>query len=136
VSAPEQVRIPAIGLMIGGVLSLLYVIFDLIFSVLVITGVLQGQAPANLPPFIQNLVQPNPMQLKFAAIFDCVKIVTCAVVIYGAVKMQRLESYGLAVTSSILSLIPCVTCCCCLGLPFGVWSLVVLNRPEVRASFR
>ena len=25
--------------------------------------------------------------------------------------------------------------CCLLGVPFGIWALVVLNKPEVKAQF-
>jgi hypothetical protein len=135
-NAATQVRAPAIGLIIGGALSLLFAVADLVLSIGALMGMQIGPPPANLPPALQNLFQPNPTQLIFATMFDGVRLVTCSLTIYGALKMQRLESYGLAITSSILSLIPCLTCCCCLGLPFGIWSLVVLNRPDVRAAFR
>jgi hypothetical protein len=57
------------------------------------------------------------------------------VVLIGAVRMLALKSYALAFTVSILSLIPCVTPCCLLGLPFGIWALVVLSRPDVKSQF-
>jgi hypothetical protein len=132
----EQLRLPAIGMIVGGVLSLLYALLDLALCVHFLVGFQQGQAPPNLPPWMQNIFQPNPTQMTIEAVLDAVKVVSCAVVIYGAMRMQRLESYGLAITSCILSIIPCMTCCCFLGMPFGIWSLVILNRPEVRASFR
>lgn len=37
---------------------------------------------------------------------------------------------------SILSMVPCVSPCCLLGLPVGIWALVVLNTPEVKQAFR
>jgi len=57
------------------------------------------------------------------------------VVFFGALKMKKLQSHGLAVTSSILAMIPCGGLCCLFGLPLGIWSLVVLNRPEVKDAF-
>ncbi len=57
------------------------------------------------------------------------------VIALGAVKMKNLQSYGLAMTASILAMIPCVSPCCLLGLPFGIWALVVLGRPEVKSAF-
>lgn len=54
----------------------------------------------------------------------------------GALKMQRLESWGLALTAAILTILPCGGCCCLIGIPIGVWALVVLNKPEVKAAFR
>lgn len=49
-------------------------------------------------------------------------------------RMRRLQSYGLAVTASILSILPC-TLVWVIALPIGIWSLVVLTRPEVREAF-
>jgi predicted Ser/Thr protein kinase len=54
--------------------------------------------------------------------------------IVGAVKMMRLRSYPWAITASVLALLPC-TPAGLLGLIMGVWSLVVLSRPEVKAAF-
>jgi hypothetical protein len=53
---------------------------------------------------------------------------------FGAVKMKQCNSYGLAITASILAMIPFGNCCC-LGLPFGIWALVILNKPEVKDAF-
>ena len=36
---------------------------------------------------------------------------------------------------TIVSMLPC-SCCWTLGLPFGIWALVVLNQPEVKDAFR
>jgi hypothetical protein len=57
-------------------------------------------------------------------------------VIFGAFKMKQLEMYPLAMTSSILAMLPCISCGCLLGLPVGIWSLIVLNKPEVKSAFR
>lgn len=57
-------------------------------------------------------------------------------IIYGATKMKNLESYSLAMAASILVMLPCLSPCCLLGIPFGIWALVVLNDPQVRSAFR
>jgi hypothetical protein len=31
--------------------------------------------------------------------------------------------------------VPCISPCCLVGLPIGIWALVVLNKPEVKSSF-
>ena len=36
---------------------------------------------------------------------------------------------------SILMCIPCVTPCIALGIPFGIWGLVALNRFGVKEAF-
>jgi hypothetical protein len=54
----------------------------------------------------------------------------------GALKMKNLESYPFAMAASIIAIIPCFGSCCCIGIPIGIWSLIVLNKPEVKSSFR
>jgi hypothetical protein len=56
-------------------------------------------------------------------------------VISGAVCMLRLKLYALAMTGSIVAMVPCFSGCCLLGLPLGIWALLVLNRPEVKNAF-
>jgi len=53
---------------------------------------------------------------------------------YGALQMLKLRSYGWSLAASILALIPCTSPCCVVGLPIGIWALVVLSRPEVKAA--
>ena len=47
--------------------------------------------------------------------------------------MRRLQSYGMAITACILAMItpPGLV----LGLPLGIWALIILSRPEVRDVF-
>lgn len=56
------------------------------------------------------------------------------VMIVGALRMMRLQSRGLAMTASIVALIP-FGLVGVLGLAVGIWSLVVLNRRNVRLAF-
>jgi serine/threonine protein kinase len=55
-------------------------------------------------------------------------------VLVGAVRMFRLQSYLMAVMTAVLALVP-VTPGWFLGLPFGLWALLVLGKPEVMAAF-
>ena len=57
------------------------------------------------------------------------------VILVAAGKMKKLEGYGLAVTASVLAMIPCVSPCCLVGLPIGIWSLVVLMNEDVKSAF-
>jgi hypothetical protein len=54
--------------------------------------------------------------------------------IAGAVRMLQLKSYLTAVTAAILAVLPWSPGWL-LGLPFGIWALVVLSRREVVAAF-
>jgi len=63
-----------------------------------------------------------------------VGIAVGAVIIFGALKMRKLQNYNLAMTAAILAMVPC-SACCIIGLGAGIWSLVVLMKPEVKAAF-
>ena len=56
-------------------------------------------------------------------------------VIYGGARMYAAKSYAMARLAAILALIPVTSCCFVLGIPVGIWSLIVLRRPEVKAAF-
>jgi presenilin-like A22 family membrane protease len=66
---------------------------------------------------------------------DIIGAVVGVVMLKGASKMQLLQNHQFAFVTSILAMVPCVSPCCLFGLPFGIWALVVLNRPEVKSQF-
>ena len=43
---------------------------------------------------------------------------------------------GLALTGCILACIPCCSPGCVLGIPFGIWGLIVLNQEDVKRAFQ
>ena len=53
----------------------------------------------------------------------------------GAAKMGHLESYRAGRTAAILSCIPGLSPFGVLGIPFGIWSIRLLNDPAVQAAF-
>ena len=55
-------------------------------------------------------------------------------IIFGGIKMKKLESYGVCIAASIVALLPCPFCCL-ITLPFGIWSLVALSSAEVKNYF-
>jgi hypothetical protein len=57
---------------------------------------------------------------------------------YGAGKMARLESAGWGTAAAALAIGSLLFCTCglVLGVPVGIWALVVLNDPDVRDAFR
>ena len=67
----------------------------------------------------------------FGAIFG---LCLGGVILFGAMKMNKLQNYGMAMAGTIAAMLPC-TLCCIIGLPLGIWSLVVLMKPEVKAAF-
>ena len=62
-------------------------------------------------------------------------ILVGAFIIFAAMKMRALQSWPMALAASVVAMLPCLSPCCCLGLPIGIWSLVVLLDNNVKASF-
>jgi hypothetical protein len=56
-----------------------------------------------------------------------------SVTILAGLKMKRLEAYSLAITGSLLAML--IAPGNIIGLPVGIWALVVLCRREVRQAF-
>jgi hypothetical protein len=54
----------------------------------------------------------------------------------GGFRMMGLKSYGLAVASAVITVIPCITPCCLLGQIAGIWALIVLMNADVKSAFR
>ncbi|MCK5379669.1 MAG: hypothetical protein KAJ78_09700 [Acidobacteria bacterium] len=74
------------------------------------------------------------MSGTFTVVMGVFTLVGAALIFYGAMKMKDLQGYGLAMTAAILSLIPCFSICC-IGIPFGIWALVVLLNQDVKSAF-
>ena len=64
-----------------------------------------------------------------------VLIVVNTVVIVGAYNLQKLKKRSIAMTGAIICCIPCCSPCVILGIPFGIWALVLLNNQEIKPHF-
>lgn len=143
--AASKVSGPAVGLIVVGVINLLLMLYNVASSAMSLgadPAELQAQLEAQNPE-LQNIEGFDPQTVTqfmqaggiVGLIFAVIGIVVAIVIIMGGLKMKNLQSRGLAMTASILAMIPCISCCI-IGLPIGIWALVVLNDPNVRASFR
>lgn len=130
--AAAKVKGPAIGLIVAAGLGLAAELLTIAMAgIQIAASVGVGNAAFDGPQLMLAL------QGAFA-IID-------VLILVGALKMMRLESYGLAMTASILAMIPhtCGGCCLAFGLPqwflglaFGIWSVVVLSDAHVRNAFQ
>ena len=90
--------------------------------------------PADAPPQFERLA--HMMTGPLALVSLLFGLAVCGFIIFGAVKMMNLQSYGLAMAAAIVASIPCISPCCCLAMIPGIWSIVVLTNAEVKAAFR
>lgn len=127
--ALQLVNGPAIALLVTAILNIALFGFGAIF---------QGHGRPYVPPMYA--MNPDAMRLiqEFSGTagftLRLIGIAVGVLIIVGALKMQKLRGRGLATTAAILAMIPCSPCCV-LGLPFGIWALVVLSKPEVQSQF-
>lgn len=127
-AAKDQVNGPGIALLVTGGLNILFSIW----------GFISGAAgPQELPPDApEQMRQFLEATQRFGPAFNIIPLVLGGLIIFGALKMRNLQSFGLAMAASIIAMIPCLSPCCCIGIPIGIWALVVLNKPEVKAAFQ
>jgi predicted Ser/Thr protein kinase len=113
---------------------LLLGVFQLILSVLVIVrGFGVDSVHLSLGLFgYWRLFLPEPWAPALTVLAPYLRALNLLVVL-GAFRMRRLESYGLAITAAALAMIipPLLP----IGLPLGAWALIILARKEVRQEF-
>jgi predicted Zn finger-like uncharacterized protein len=130
-AAASAVAGPAIALMVVSGLSIACGIVDLIFRIVGVSLISSSSSP---PGVSSSYAAGQKAGMIMGGGFDILSMALPIIMLIGAIKMKGLRSYGLALTSCILGMLP-IHCCCLLGLPFGIWGLVVLNKPEVKDAF-
>ena len=125
--AAESVKGPAIGLIVVAILGALLQIASL--------GLRLGGASFMANSGMPNQAWVNMFSGPIGVVSGVIGLLVSGVIFFGALKMKSLESYGLAMAASIIAMIPCFSPCCLLGLPIGIWAIVVLSKPEVKSAF-
>jgi hypothetical protein len=130
---------PAIALIVVGAVDALYAVVNMISH---ITG---AAKPGALPPeladneFLKRMFESmNEGSPAVGVAVSLAMLAAGALIAFGGVHMLRLRSFGLAITGSILAMVPCLTClgCCGVGEGIGIWALVILLSADVKALFR
>ena len=135
----DRTNLPGILLIIVGVFNLLFGLY-MAFNALYwyrasIADTEKALAQAQETPWFRAYVASGKVQLPTAAelksqvtvsctISATVWLVTALLVIIGGARLALCLSYGLAVSGSLIAIVPCVTCtaCCGFGEIVGVWA--------------
>lgn len=130
----KKVQPRAIALLVVAVLTAMLFVVGLFANEWMLKAVEQAELPEDqLEQFRAMMNQSSMLGNVVGAILN---LGGAALIAFGALRMKQVKSYGLAMTASILAMIPCFTSCCCLlGLPVGIWALVVLLDKDVKAAF-
>jgi hypothetical protein len=115
------IKAPAIAIMASAGVGLVVTILSLLFQLIAYTQVAGEFGGPALVPFVAE------------GIYTLIGLIANGLAFLGGYKMFRIESWGLALTASILMLFSCWIAC--LGFPIGIWAIVILCLGDVREAF-
>jgi hypothetical protein len=135
----EAVRVPAICLIVAAALNAFVALWSTVKALFFPEDAdkILAQMPAIDDPQAKQLVTSmvHWMTGPSAVAFNGLALILSLVVLAGSIRMLALRSYEFAFLAAILAMLPCVTPCCLLGLPFGIWAVIVLRKPGVKDHF-
>jgi hypothetical protein len=129
--ASQQVQGPAMGLMITAGLALLFTVLGLVMN---IAGVGMGSLGGMGGGSAATDQYISMMSGGVGIVVNLLALGLYGFVLWGAMQMKQLRNWNIAMGASIAAMLPC-SCCCIVGLPIGIWSLIVLMKPEVKSAF-
>lgn len=130
-SPPDLVRGPAVALIVVATIAIVLGSLGLLGDViLVASGAVEELEARNTGPISEWTT------LAVRTLWGIVLVAASSFVLFGAIRMKNLTSHGVARAAAIVAMIPFVGPCCLLGIPFGVWALITLEKPGVRQAFR
>lgn len=132
--AASKVNGPAIFLMVTAGIGILLQLASLVMRLLGVAGAGMGGFPGGSGSAEAERIQAM-LAGGLGVFLGLIGIGIGVVIFLGAMKMKNLTGYGFAMTAAILAMIPCVSPCCCLGLPAGIWAIIVLVDANTKASF-
>lgn len=119
---------PGIALIVVGVLGLGFSLFNVVFALTA-----NPQIDPNAPEFVREM-QANsagPVAAGIQSLFVLVNLL----VIVGGVQIMRISTWPLGLAAAIAAIINFGSCCCILGIPIGIWSIIILAQEDVRRLF-
>lgn len=130
-TSPSEFKAPAVALIVVSTIAIAAGLFGLVADLLMlVSGAIEQLEEVNSGPISRYTI------VVVRTIWGIALLCASAFVLFGAIKMIKGKSYGLAKTATIVAMIPLLGPCCLLGIPFGIWGFIVLNRPHVRQSFQ
>lgn len=124
-----KILAPGIALIVVGAIGLIASVFNVIFALVV-----EPQVDPNAPEFVRQMQAgaAGPM----TAVIQAVCVFMNLFIIFGGVQMGRVSMWGVALGASIVAMVNFGTCCCVVGIPIGIWSIVILTQEDVRQLFK
>jgi len=126
---PSAVNAPAIGLLAVSAIWLLMLVMILAANLYIAARGIAQPTPA---PRVMSETAMTIVQIALEASMLAVN----GIIFFSGLTMRQLKNYQLARIGAALAIIPCLGPCYILGIPFGIWALVVLHKPGVKELFK
>ena len=123
---------PGIGLIVTGAINAIIGLLILLSGLMRLAGVTSVKEP-RLSSDAEKVGYFIGTGSSYA--IALLSLILAPVIIFGAIKLMKGQSKGLAKTAAILAILPFTSCCFIVGAIFGIWALVVLANPDVKAFF-
>jgi len=140
-AALDKVKVPAIGLMVSAILSLIIVVKSLVTILFFHPNI--DDTISRIDQFYSSIgvtVDPQQQELMrtilhawygpVGIISNVFQVIIAVLILIGAKNMLKLRSFEFSYAAAILSVLPCINPCCgwILGLIFGFWAMAVLGK--------
>ncbi|MCB1309604.1 MAG: hypothetical protein KDK30_15550 [Leptospiraceae bacterium] len=128
----RRVRLPAVFLIVTAAFNLLtliiFIVYGLGMGVLINIAPIDEQLPMDDSGPVSRLIL-----IATYSVISVIGLIFALLTLRGGINMLGLKHYRSARLGSIVAILP--SFCCLLGVPAGIWALVVLNDDAVRTAF-
>jgi len=130
---PMKTTAPGIALMVVGIIGLVGMG---IYLVLTFVGLSMEPDKLQPPPGADGAERTGFYIGLYGALGTMIlSLCMQFLVIASGFALMRRQGYMLALSGSIAAVVPCMSPCCVIGIPFGIWALVVLADQQVKDAF-
>lgn len=139
-AAKELLNLPSLFIIIlgalGGLLILSSMVNQLAGGSQRMLESLIASMPADQRDQMGPLIEMANKSQGGGVVWSVICLGLAGFVVFAGLQMRSLKNWGVCLAGAILVMIPCSTsCCCCLGIPVGIWALITLTKPEVKSAF-
>lgn len=128
----QKLKAPSIGLLISGIFS------GFLGAIALVSGLLRFSGLSGKETLPADQAERFGYFVGTFGIYGIatISLILTPVIVFGAIRMMKGQSRGLAITAAILSILPVTSCCFFISVIFGIWALIVLMQPDVKAFFQ
>jgi len=134
--AKGKLSAPGVALIVVGAIGLLLMGGYMALTIFAFTS---GAAGFEPPPEMTDPAERTGFYIGAYGVIIMMVLNTLfqVLIILGGIAMVKGRGRKIAFTASILSVIPCLSSSLCfLGIPFGIWALIVLSDSNVKQFFK